>query len=57
MAGLGGALDGYDIEHAGTCSAGFTYEINTKTNLNDTGLTAEYLTVFKPQVLLKVWAR
>lgn len=57
VAGLGGALDGYDIEHSGTCSTGFKYEIKTKISHAETGLSTEYLKAFKTNGYLKVWAR
>ena len=58
LVGLGGSVDGYTVEHTGSCTANpFTYEIKTTLYLNDTGLTDAYLSAFQPNGVLKVWAR
>ena len=57
ITGLGGALDGYDVEHSGTCDAGFTYEIKKIIVVEDINLTEEYISTFKPKAFFKTWAR
>lgn len=37
LTGLGGSVDGYAIEHAGTCSGAFSYSIQKTMTEDETG--------------------
>ena len=37
LTGLGGSVDGYEIEHAGTCSVAFSYSIQKTLTEDETG--------------------
>ena len=50
-------MDGYDIEHAGTCDSAFSYAINRILTLTQTELTTEFIQSFSPNGFLKVWVR
>ena len=57
LSALGGSMEGYDIEHAGTCNAAFSYAISRILTLEDTEITAEFIQSFNPHGFLKVWVR
>ena len=50
-------MDGYDVEHAGTCDGVFSYVIKRSLKLAETKLTDEFIQAFKPNGFLKVWVR
>lgn len=58
LVGLGGAVDGYTVEHTASCNSNsFTYKIKTPLTIKETGLGELYISTFKPNGILKVWAR
>ena len=58
LRGLGGQVDGYNIEHAVICpTSPFIYELKSKMTLADLKMPVEYVTAFNPVAFLKVWIR
>ena len=55
--GLGGQVEGYNVDHGGHCDQGAKYEIDRTIDIGDLGLSSEYITTFLPSGYLKLWAR
>ena len=57
ITGLGGAVDGYSVEHAYIGATATTLQHQIIINAADTGLSLPYIKVFQPNALVKMWFR